>query len=173
MVSVVPAAGKAAAMTPPRVMPKVFADVPSQMELERANRAKKAMRGWVLLLVVLLVAAGGLIAWEVVVGRPAIAEGVSKSKKDLDDANKKLVTADAELQKQAKNYEKLSVLYQPFQAIAQSEGEIADLKSQIQTRLGQYPAARDRTLIDYKDNWKAYDSAGVWKGVNKTEVGQD
>lgn len=172
MVSVVPA-GKAD-RTPPRVMPKVFADVPTQKELEKADRARKAMGFWVVLLVLMLVGAGGLVGWEVLVGRPAIAEGVStQSGKALTDVNEKLKKAEAEVQKQTKNNEKLSAVYEPFKAIATAEAEIADYKKQIDERLSQYPAARDRTRIEYRDHWAAYDSADAWKGANKTAVGQD
>src|SRR5262245_60249453 len=111
MVSVVPAAN--ADRTPPRVMPKVFADVPTQKELEKADRAKKAMRVWVVLLLVMLVGAGGLVAWEVLVGRPAIAEGVStESGKALKDVNEKLKKAEADLRKEAENNRKLSAVYE-------------------------------------------------------------
>ena len=99
MVSVVPAAS--ADRTPPRVIPKVFADIPSQKELVKAEKARAAMRVWVILLFVVLVGTGGLIAWEILVGRPAIAEGVSnESGKALKEVNAKLKLAEESLKKE-------------------------------------------------------------------------
>ena len=56
-------AGNADRMAP-RILPKVFADIPSQRELEKAHKARKVMGIWVVVLLVMLLASVGLAAWE-------------------------------------------------------------------------------------------------------------
>jgi len=129
---------------------------------------------WVFLLLAMLVGAGGLVAWEVLIGRPAIAEGLNTEKgKALKEAALQLKAAQDQLQKEADNNRKLSAVYEPFKVIATAQAEIADYKKQIDERLSQYPAARDRTRIEFKDNWAAYDTADTWKGANRGAVEQD
>jgi hypothetical protein len=172
MVSVVPAGG--ANSPPPRIMPKVFADVPSQRELEKAQKSSKTMGGFVAVLLLLLIGAGGYVAYEILINRKAMADSLStEAGKQLNDVKAQLKTAQDNLKKEADNNKKLSGVYEPFKAIATAEAEVTDYRKQIDERLTQYPAARDRTRIEYKDHWKAYDTALVWKGVNKAEVGQD
>jgi hypothetical protein len=170
MVNVVPAAGN---RPPARVLPKVFADVPSQRELDDARKARKSMSVWVVLLVALLLGAGGLIAWEVLIGRPAIAEGIKTETEKFKEAETKRLAAEKSLKEEQGKYARLFNLYQPFETIAVAEEAVADLKSQIKTRVAEYPDARARTLVSHRAAWAAYDSSVVWKGANKDEVGQD
>ena len=170
MVNLVPAADNRA---PPRVLPKVFADVPSQRELDDARRARKSMGGWVALLLLLLIAAGGVIAWEFLIGRPAIAEGIKTETEKAKEADTKRVAAEKALKEEQAKYARLFNLYQPFETIAVAEEAVADLKSQIKTRITEYPDARARTLVSHRAAWAAYDSTVAWKGANKDEVGQD
>ncbi|MFT3727239.1 MAG: hypothetical protein QM759_05390 [Terricaulis sp.] len=133
----------------PRVGPKVFADVPTQAEVQGAKRGRAAMLLIALFLAGLLVAAVLVIGWFLQQKYPDQTEpgGAKKQIEALTTQHDTDTTRIHDLENQVA----------PFSTVSTAEGNAAVVIGRIQELMVQRPDARDRLATLYKDQWAAYD----------------
>lgn len=147
-----------------RVLPKVFADVPSQEELNDAKRkvdAAKAGAGRLMIISVLL--AGGLIAVAGFLGYTlSTASSVVQKARDEEIAKTKIVqgkleTADASVKALTDEVTKGKQTMAPVAAVADLDAKIEVEMASIRGLLAQGPYAKARLGVGTPEEWAAYD----------------
>lgn len=162
-----------------RVLPKVFADVPSAEEVRQANEAAKrakARAGGLLLVTVLL--AGALVAAVIFIvvtlNNPQTADLVKERDKALGEVTRlkgeetRLTGEVTKAQTAAAN---IRTQFAVFTPIANLESDLSARREEIRKLIEQAPKAetgvKDPAGWDaYKGrtNWPAYQNTGDWKG---------
>jgi len=162
-----------------RVLPKVFADVPSAEEVRQANEAvkrAKARAGGLLLVTVLL--AGALVAAIIFIvmtlNNPQTADLVKERDKALAEVTRlkgEETRLTGEIVKAQAAAESVRTQFAVFTPVANLEGEISTRREEIRKLIEQAPKAetgvKDPAGWDaYKGrtNWPAYLNTGDWKG---------
>ena len=147
-----------------RVLPKVFADVPSQEELNEAKRkadAAKAGAGRLMIITVLL--AGGLIAVAGFLGYTlSTASGVVQKAREEEVAKTKIVqgkleAAEASVKTLTDEVTKGKQAMAPVAALADLDAKTELEMASIRGLLAQGPYAKARLGVGTPEEWAAYD----------------
>ena len=103
----------------PRIAPKVFADIPSQKELDQARRARRSATLWLVVLTTLLAAAIAFIVFQALTNKPPPVDNTLPTQ--VADLTKKLGNSETALTAERAKLTKLA----PYGNIQVIEGNIA------------------------------------------------
>lgn len=133
----------------PRVVPKVFADVPSQAEVTDLRRSRSTMAVWFFVVLGMLIAAIAALVFVTAIAKPAPAgpsEAQVAAERQLADARKELDRANAHLSELAQ-----------FDNINTAQKDIASYRASIAKWMEDSARANARTRIPRRA-WAAYDT---------------
>lgn len=157
------------ASSSPRVLPKVFADVPSTAELRAAEEAAaRAKRRASALTIITVLVAGALVAVTAFL-MITLTNQSSEINKVLADADKKVAAAQ-DVQKQEKDradkldrdVSQLNVTYAPVAPVADLDGKVEAVKKDIKSKLDLPAYSGARAGIKRAELWNAYEGPFVW-----------
>lgn len=170
---------------PVRIGPKVFADVPSQRELDEAKRAvedaKKGRNGlavWTVLLAGALIAAVAFIVYLTVLERPPAPDNTLFER--IKTAELARDAAVAETGKKQQELTNLQSLVGEYRGIAERQRDFGQLQADIRSaisppglaepeRKAREADVRNRLRL-LKTEWAAFDEGAKWAGTSKDQV---
>jgi hypothetical protein len=155
-----------------RVLPKVFADVPSAEELKQAHetaRRARARAGGLTLLAVLL--AGALVAAIIFIFVTANSSPAGDLIIERDNALKEVTRLKAEetrltgeVAKERAATQAANNMYSDYTRIANAEKNIADRRGEITKLIEQAPTASETTVRNVA-GWAAYRRTTKWPAI--------
>ncbi|MDP3738399.1 MAG: hypothetical protein Q8R02_13475 [Hyphomonadaceae bacterium] len=174
MATIVPMGDK----VPVRVGPKVFADVPSQRELDDARKSRNGLVIWTVLLAGALIAAVAFIVYLTVLERPVpVDNSIIERVKAAELARDGAVAETAKKQQELTN---LQSLVGEYRGIAERQRDFGQLQADIRAAIsppGLPEAERKAREADVrnrlrllKTEWAAFDEGAKWAGTSKDQV---
>lgn len=162
----------------PRIVPKVFADIPSQHELDSARRSRNGLALWVLLLAGALIAAVAFIVYLTVLQRPpppdnTLLTRMEAAEKARDEALGQVTAKQTELTN-------LQSLVGGYRGIAEAQRQFGQLQADIRAaisppslpdaeRQAREADVRNRLRL-LRTEWATFDEGAKWAGTSKDQV---
>jgi len=164
------------ASSTPRVLPRVFADVPSAAQVKEAEEdAARAKRAAGRLTIVAVLVTGALVAVTAFLmftlsnQSSEIVAAQAKAREDVTAAQNLQKAAEQRAGDLDRELAQLKLTMAPVKPAADLDGKIDVERTDIQKKLNLPAYSGARRAINYPEGWNAYEGPFVWTAFDNTD----
>ncbi|MDZ4759556.1 MAG: hypothetical protein SGJ21_00600 [Alphaproteobacteria bacterium] len=145
-----------------RVLPKVFADVPSAEELYRAKQSSRQLVIVTVLLAGALIAAVSFLVYVLSSGSDDLDRVLTEANKKVEIAEGKVLAAETTAKQNAADLARLNTKFDGLSTLADVDADVTRIRNDIAKKISEPVYTGVRGGVVSKELWDAFDNKVKW-----------